>query len=91
MSAEFSLLIKRILHGPVQQASQQQIISDGLSSYSYVEFIDRVNRFGQLLERFGLEQGDVVAIMDWAASRRSSLGTAVVRRRMRPVRRAATP
>ena len=69
MSAEFSLLIKRILHGPVQQASQQQIISDGLSSYSYVEFIDRVNRFGQLLERFGLGQGDVVAIMDWDTHR----------------------
>ena len=69
MSSEFSLLIKRILHGPMQQASQQQIISDGLSSYSYVEFIDRVNRFGQLLERFGLEQGDVVAIMDWDTHR----------------------
>ena len=69
MSAEFSLLIKRILHGPVQQASQQQIISDGLSSYSYVEFIDRVNRFGQLLERFGLRRGDVVAIMDWDTHR----------------------
>ena len=69
MSAEFSLLIKRILHGPVQQASQQQIISDGLSSYSYVEFIDRVNRFGQLLERFGLGQGDVGAIMDWDTHR----------------------
>ena len=69
MSTEFSLLIKRLLYGPVQQASGQQIISDGLSSYSYVEFINRVNRFGQLLERFGLGQGDVVAIMDWDTHR----------------------
>lgn len=69
MSTEFSLLIKSLLYGPVQQASGQQIISDGLSSYSYVEFINRVNRFGQLLERFGLGQGDVVAIMDWDTHR----------------------
>ena len=69
MSAEFSLLIKKLLPGPVQQASGQQIISDGLYSYSYVEFINRVNRFGQLLERFGLGQGDVVAIMDWDTHR----------------------
>ena len=69
MSTEFSLLIKGLLYGPVQQASGQQIISDGLSSYSYVEFINRVNRFGQLLERFGLGQGDVVAIMDWDTHR----------------------
>ena len=69
MSTEFSLLIKRLLYGPVQQASGQQIISDGLSSYSYVEFINRVNRFGQLLERFGLGQGNVVAIMDWDTHR----------------------
>lgn len=69
MNTEFSLLIKSLLYGPVQQASGQQIISDGLSSYSYVEFINRVNRFGQLLERFGLGQGDVVAIMDWDTHR----------------------
>ena len=69
MSTEFSLLIKSLLYGPVQQASGQQIISDGLSSYSYDEFINRVNRFGQLLERFGLGQGDVVAIMDWDTHR----------------------
>ena len=69
MNSEFSLLIKGLLHGPVQQASGQQIISDGLSSYSYVEFINRVNRLGQLLERFGLGQGNVVAIMDWDTHR----------------------
>ncbi len=69
MSAEFSLLIKRLLHGPVQHAPEQQIISDGLPSYSYVEFINRVNRFGHLLERFGLRQGDVLAIMDWDTHR----------------------
>ena len=69
MSSEFSLLIKRLLYDPLKQAPQQQIISDGLSSYSYVEFIDRVNRFGQLLERFGVGQGDIVAIMDWDTHR----------------------
>ncbi|MGA0952308.1 MAG: long-chain-fatty-acid--CoA ligase [Candidatus Puniceispirillaceae bacterium] len=69
MNSEFSLLIKGLLNGPLQHAPQQQIISDGLSSYSYVEFIERLNRFGQLLERFGVGQGDVVAIMDWDTHR----------------------
>ena len=69
MNSEFSLLIKGLLNGPLQHAPQQQITSDGLSSYSYVEFIERLNRFGQLLERFGVGQGDVVAIMDWDTHR----------------------
>lgn len=69
MNSEFSLLIKGLLNGPLQHAPQQQIINDGLSSYSYVEFIERLNRFGQLLERFGVGQGDVVAIMDWDTHR----------------------
>jgi len=69
LNSEFSLLIKGLLNGPLQHAPQQQIISDGLSSYSYVEFIERLNRFGQLLERFGVGQGDVVAIMDWDTHR----------------------
>lgn len=69
MSSEFSLLIKTLLNGPIQQAPQQQIISDGLGSYSYVEFINRLSRFGQLLRRFGVGRGDVVAIMDWDTHR----------------------
>ena len=69
LSSGFPLLIKSLLNSPLQQAPQQQIISDGLSSYSYVEFIDQLNRFGQLLERFGVGQGDVVAIMDWDTHR----------------------
>ncbi len=69
MSSEFSLLIKTLLNGPIQQAPQQQIISDGLGSYSYVEFINRLSRFGQLLRRFGVGHGDVVAIMDWDTHR----------------------
>ena len=69
MSSEFSLLIKTLLNGPIQQAPQQQIISDGLGSYSYVEFINRLSRFGQLLRRFGVGRCDVVAIMDWDTHR----------------------
>jgi len=69
LSSEFSLLIKTLLNGPIQQAPQQQIISDGLGSYSYVEFINRLSRFGQLLRRFGVGRGDVVAIMDWDTHR----------------------
>tara|TARA_B100001564_G_scaffold227346_1_gene191739 strand:+ start:161 stop:1777 length:1617 start_codon:yes stop_codon:yes gene_type:complete len=69
LSSEFSLLIKGLLNGPLQHAPQQQIISDGLSSYSYAEFSERLNRFGQLLERFGVRFGNVVAIMDWDTHR----------------------
>ncbi|MEL0042940.1 MAG: long-chain-fatty-acid--CoA ligase, partial [Candidatus Puniceispirillum sp.] len=69
MNSEFSLLIKGLLNSPLQHAPQQQIISDGLCSYSYVEFIECLNRYGQLLERFGVGQGGVVAIMDWDTHR----------------------
>jgi fatty-acyl-CoA synthase len=69
LSSEFSLLIRTLLNGPIQQAPQQQIISDGLGSYSYVEFINRLSRFGQILRRFGVRHGSVVAIMDWDTHR----------------------
>ena len=69
MTADFSLLIKTLLAAPLQVAPQQQIISDGLKSYDYVELVRRVERLGSALNRCGIGQGNVVAVMDWDTHR----------------------
>ena len=69
MNSEFPLLIKTLLRGPLQHAPQQEIISDGLISYSYTEFIRRLERLGCLLDHAGVRQNDVVAVMDWDTHR----------------------
>jgi len=69
MNSEFPLLIKTLLRGPLQHAPQQEIISDSLISYSYTEFIQRLERLGCLLDHAGVRQNDVVAVMDWDTHR----------------------
>jgi len=69
MNSEFPLLIKTLLRGSLQHAPQQEIISDGLISYSYTEFIQRLERLGCLLDHAGVRQNDVVAVMDWDTHR----------------------
>ena len=69
MNADFPLLIKTLLTAPLQQARQQQIISDGLASYSYVDFAARIERLAAMLTKTGIGKGDVVAVMDWDTHR----------------------
>ena len=69
MNSEFPLLIKTLLRGPLQHAPHQDIISDGLITYDYIEFVQRLERLGCLLDRVGIGKNDVVAVMDWDTHR----------------------
>jgi len=67
--ANFPLLIKSLLTTPLQRAPDQQIISDGLGSYSYRDFNRRLNQFGSMLAGMDLATGAVVAVLDWDTHR----------------------
>ena len=69
MNSEFPLLIKTLLRGPLQHAPHQDIISDGLITYDYIELIQRLECLGCLLDRVGIGKNDVVAVMDWDTHR----------------------
>ena len=69
MGSDFPLLIKTLLKTPLQVAPKQEIISDGLRRYNYVEFNQRLNRFGSMLNALDVKQGDVIAVLDWDTHR----------------------
>jgi fatty-acyl-CoA synthase len=65
----YPLLIKQILETPRQQASERKIIYRGEVTLDYPGFIARVGQLGAALQRLGVRQGDVVAVMDWDSHR----------------------
>jgi len=68
-SADFPLLIKSLLRTPLQIAPDVEIVSDGLTRYSYRTFEERLHRLAAGLARLGIGAGDVVAVMDWDTHR----------------------
>lgn len=68
-NSDFPLLIKTLLKTPLQVAPHQKIISDGLREYNYIEFNQRLNRFGSMLETLGVKRGNVIAVFDWDTHR----------------------
>ena len=67
--ADFPLLIKSLLRTPLQIAPDAEIVSDGLTRYSYRDFEGRLKRFAAGLAAQGVGPGDVVAVMDWDTHR----------------------
>jgi fatty-acyl-CoA synthase len=67
--ADFPLLIKSLLRTPLQIARDVEIVSDGLTCYSYGDLEDRLQRLGAGLAAQGVKRGDVVAMMDWDTHR----------------------
>ena len=67
--AFFPLLIKSLLHTPLQNAPDVEIVSDGLARYTYRDFEGRLKTMAHALYSYGIRQGDVVAVMDWDTHR----------------------
>jgi fatty-acyl-CoA synthase len=68
-SYDYQLLIKHIFGKAVDWAPEQQIVYRDKFSYNYKEFEKRVKRLANMLTGFGVEKGDVVAVMDWDSPR----------------------
>ena len=65
----YPLLIRQLLHAPLANAPEQEIVHAGVSRYSYRDFAGRVARLGAALSDLGLGAGSVVAVMDWDSHR----------------------
>ncbi len=65
----YPLLIKQLLHTPLANAPEQEIVYRDLSRYTYRRFAQRVAQQAHMLQGLGVEAGDVVAIMDWDSHR----------------------
>ncbi len=65
----FPLLIKNILQSPLNYNPEQEIVYRDKMRYNYRTFAERVARLANLLRELGVEEGDVVAVMDWDSHR----------------------
>jgi len=65
----YPLLIKHLLHTPLIQAPQQQIVYQGKQRYTYLDFRERIGRLASALTGLGVRHGNTVAVMDWDSHR----------------------
>ncbi len=65
----FPLLIKHMLRFPLTFNPDQEIIYRDKVRYTYRDFGERVSRLANMLRSQGVEEGDVVAVMDWDSHR----------------------
>ncbi|NDZ17385.1 long-chain fatty acid--CoA ligase [Variovorax sp. WS11] len=65
----YPLLIKQLLHAPLQHAGDQQIVYRDLKRHTYGELRERIGRLAGMLAAQGVGPGDTVAVMDWDSHR----------------------
>ncbi len=65
----YPLLIKHLLHTPLQRAPEQEIVYRALKRYNYRTLRRRIGQLANGLARLGVEPGDTVAVMDWDSHR----------------------
>ena len=65
----YPLLIKHLLHTPMVRAPDQEIVYRDLRRHTYREFRERIGRLASGLSKIGVDQGDVVAILEWDSDR----------------------
>src|SRR4029077_2675038 len=65
----YPLLIKQLLHAPMVQARDQQIVYRDLRRLTYAELRDRIGRLANSLKKLGVRPGDTVGVMDWDSNR----------------------
>jgi acyl-CoA synthetase (AMP-forming)/AMP-acid ligase II len=66
---QYPLLIKQLLHAPMVQAPDQQIVYRDLRRLTYADLGDRIGRLANCLKMLGVRPGDTVGVMDWDSNR----------------------
>src|SRR5499426_1967012 len=65
----YPLLIKHLLHTPLQRAPEQEIVYRALKRYNYYAFRRRISQLATGLSQLGVGPGATVAVMDWDSHR----------------------
>ena len=66
---KYPLLIKHLLHAPMTQSADQEIVYRDLSRYTYRDLRERIGRLASGLTSKGVRRGDVVGVLDWDSHR----------------------
>jgi fatty-acyl-CoA synthase len=65
----YPLLIKQLLHTPLAQSPDQEIVYRDLRRLTYVDLRDRIGRLASSLAQIGVRPGDTVGMLDWDSNR----------------------
>ena len=65
----YPLLIKQLLHTPMLQAPDQEIVYSDLKRLTYAELRERIGRLASALAKIGASPGDTVGVADWDSHR----------------------
>ncbi|MGA8587360.1 MAG: fatty acid--CoA ligase [Roseiarcus sp.] len=65
----YPLLIKQLLHAPMMQAPEREIVYRDLRRLAYAELRDRIGRLASALAAIGVRPGDTVGVLDWDSNR----------------------
>src|SRR5712671_7820562 len=66
---KYPLLIKHLLHAPMTQSADQEIVYRDLSRYTYRDLRERIGRLAGGLTSKGVGRGDVIGVLDWDSHR----------------------
>ena len=66
---QYPLLIKHLLHAPMTQAADQEIVYRDIGRYTYRDLRVRIGRLAGALTAQGVVRGDVVGVLDWDSHR----------------------
>src|ERR1700752_118731 len=66
---KYPLLIKHLLHAPMTQSADQEIVYRDISRYTYRDLRERIGRLASGLTSQGVARGDVVGVLDWDSHR----------------------
>jgi fatty-acyl-CoA synthase len=66
---KYPLLIRHLLHAPMTQAADQEIVYRDISRHTYRDLRERIGRLAGALTAQGIVRGDVVGVLDWDSHR----------------------
>ncbi len=65
----FPLLIKNLLDTPLNYTPEREIVYRDIIRYNYRTLISRIKKQADALNKIGMEQGNIVGVMDWDSHR----------------------
>lgn len=66
---DYQLLIKQLLHTPLANAPDNEIVYRELCRYTYRDLANRIGKLANVLKSLGVNEGDTVSVMDWDSHR----------------------
>ena len=66
---EYQLSLKPMLEYAAFNFPREEIVYRDISRYNYAKYYERVQRLANVLDKLGIDKGDMVGIMDWNTHR----------------------